>query len=313
MRDGGRIMFESLNPKEKSIISLDLGTPPTLPTPTKPTEAPAQKPEAKPAAVQMCVGQMQTLESAFLHFNGARRRFDDMVRTGLKPEVIFYVVFPQQGLSHSLTTADGLKTIVLTFTSKFMADAYIAAKKMGAVAAACRIENLPQQAEKWMSSGINCYALNACCKCAALSFFPISELTSEDLFLTTWRLDLANRRQFAESYGRNSAAVFGTNPKQARSWLEGIRDHIDPANPYLHWTIAILAGVAGDMEVNADSIKRLDGFGPPFAGKLQGTSFDPTVPGSQMSTMAEAAVGLGISLGYLDPSKMTQKPPQPNE
>ena len=140
--------------------------------------------------------------------------------------------------------------------------------------------------------------------------YPIAELQSEDAFLSTWRIDLANRRQFAESYGRNAAAVIGSNAKQARVWLEGIRDHIDGGNPYLHWVIAILAGMTGDMEANAASIKRLDAFGPPFTGKLQGTSFDPTVKGSQFSTMAEAMLGLGVSLGYVDPSKMAQAPKQ---
>ena len=142
--------------------------------------------------------------------------------------------------------------------------------------------------------------------------FPISELQNEDIFLSTWRLDLANRRQFSETYGRNAAAVIGTNAKQARIWLEGMRDHLEPANPYLHWVIAVLAGMAGDMEANAASIKRLNAFGPPFTGKLQGVSFDPTVPGSQLRTMAEAMMGLGVSLGYLDPNKMGQaaKPPK---
>jgi hypothetical protein len=305
-------MFDNFNPKDKSLISLDLGNPAPRPAPSGPTPTPAatpnDKPEAKPSVIQMCVGQTLSLEGAFAHFTCARRKFEEMVRTSLKPEILFYIVFPQQGLSYSLTTPDGLKTIVPIFTSRPMAEAYITGRKMSAVAAACRLENLPTQAEQWITSGINSYGLNACCRCFALSFFPISELQSEDSFVLTWRLDLANRRQFAQIYGRNASSVLGTNAKQARIWLEGIRDHIDPANPYLHWVIAVLAGIAGDMEANTASINRLDAFGPPFTGKLQGTSFDPTVPGSQLSTMAEAMLGLGISLGYLDPSKMTQEP-----
>lgn len=306
-------MFGSFNPKDGKLTSLDLGTPPPRKAPAAPGPAPEAKVDVKPPAVPMCVAQTQTLEGTYAHFTGARRKFEDMVRTGVRPEILFYVVFPQQGLTHSLTTSDGLKTIVLIFSSKFMAAAYISAKKLGAVAAACRVENLFKQAEQWITSGINSYALNTCCRCVTLTVFPISELQSEDIFLSTWRLDLANRRQFAESYGRNAGAVVGKNAKQARVWLEGIRDHIDPANPYLHWVIAVLAGLAGDMEANAASIKRLDAFGPPFTGKLQGTSFDPTVQGSQLGTMSEALIGLGVSLGYLDPSKIVQEPSPPKE
>lgn len=306
-------MFDSFNPKDKSLTSLDLGTPP----PRKPAPAPPPKSEpaaaAKPPMAQVCVAQVQTLEGAYIHFAGARQKFEQMVKADLKPEILFYIVFPQQGLSHTLTTNDGLKTAVPLFTSKVMAEAYLSARKLPAVAAACRIENLPQQAEKWTTAGINSYALNICCKCLAMNMYPLAELESEDLFLSTWRLDLANRRQFAEVYGRNAAGAVSANPKQARIWLEGIRDHIDPANPYLHWVIAVLAGMAGDMEANSASIKRLDAFGPPFQGKLQGTSFDPTVPGSQLSTMAEGLLGLGVSLGYIDLSKMQQEPKPPKE
>ncbi|RXH57577.1 hypothetical protein [Granulicella sibirica] len=297
-------MFENFNQKDKKLTSLDLGNPPPRKTP--PAPAPDPKADAKPVAVQVCVAQTHTPEGAFVHFLGAHRKFEEMVRIGLKPEVLFYVVFPQQGLTHSITTADGLKTIVLIFTLKAMADAYISAKKLAAVAAACRVEDLSTQADLWMAAGINSYAFNMCSRCFSLTVFPISELQNEDIFLSTWRLDLANRRQFSETYGRNAAAVIGTNAKQARIWLEGMRDHLEPANPYLHWVIAVLAGMAGDMEANAASIKRLNAFGPPFTGKLQGTSFDPTVPGSQLSTMAEAMIGLGASLGYLDPNKMGQ-------
>ena len=305
-------MFDNADSKDRKIISLGLGNP--VPRPASPAAPPTPQPKAevKPPVLQVCMAQAFTLEGMYLQFAGTHRKFEDMVWTGLKPDVFFYVVFPQPGLTHSVTSPDGLKTIVPLFTSKAMAEAYITGKKLGAVAAACRLENASSQAEQWMSSGINSYALNVCSRCLLTSVFPVAELQSEDQFLTTWRMDLANRRQFAEGYGRNAAAMIGTNAKQARACLEGIRDHIDPGNPYLHWVIAVLAGLAGDMEANQASIKKLEAFGPAFTGKLQGTSFDPTVPGSQAGTMGEALLGLGLSLGYLDAAKLAQKSKEPN-
>jgi len=248
-----------------------------------------------------------TLEGTHMHFAGTCRKIEELRKAGTKPELLHYLVYPQQGHIYSVTTSSGSQTILPLFSSKPMADAYIAAKKIGAVAAACRLENLPALGEKWVAAGMNFFAFNICCKCTSFVLHPIAELQSQEPVVNSWRNDLALRRQFAEAFGRNAYSAIGSNPKFARGWFEGMRDHIDPANPYLHWIIALLAGMAGDMAANAASIKRLEEFGPPFVGKLQGTSFDPAQPGSQASTMGEAMIGLGASLGILDPGKMVKK------
>ena len=291
---------------DAGLTSLDLrNVPPAppraaLPSATQGSPKAAVQPSVNPPCVQM----LMNLEAAYSHFSGAHRRLQEIVTADLKPEILFYLVFPQQGHCFSITTADGTKTILPVFTSRAMADSYIAARKIGAVAAACRIENLASQAEHWIAVGTNSYTLNMCCRCISLQVFPISDFQSEEVFLNTWRLDLANRRQFAEVYGRNASNAFASNPKQARNWLEGIRDHIDPANPYLHWMIALLAGISGDMEAKADSLKRAEAFGPTFAEKLRRTSTNLTEPGAQIASMSEAMLGLGISLGYLAPNKL---------
>ncbi len=243
-----------------------------------------------------------------MYFGGAFLKIQELQKTEAKPELLFYLVYPQQGHTFSVTTSDGAKTILPLFTAKPMADAYIAARKIGAVAAVCRLENLPALGEKCTATGMNFYAFNICCRCSIFILRPIAELQSQELFLNSWRNDFGHRRQFAETFGRNAYNAIASNPKGARTWFEGMRDHIDGANPYLHWMIALLAGMAGDMAANAESIRRLEQFGPPFIGKLQGTSFDLRQPGSQMSTMPEAMLGLAASLGILDPAKIEKKP-----
>lgn len=100
----------------------------------------------------------------------------------------------------------------------------------------------------------------------------------------------------------------GKNNKLARASLEYLRDHFDAFNPYVHWMIAVLAGMEGDMKANAESIAKLEQFGPPFVGKLQGTSFDMS-PGSQFATFPEATMGLLLSYKCLDLEKLKNKPP----
>ena len=121
-------MFEHFNHNDKKLTSLDLGNPPPRTTP--PAPAPDLKADAKPVGVQVCVAQTHTPGGCVRTLLGGTPQVSKRwVRIGLKPEVLFYVVFPQQGLTHSITTADGLKTIVLIFTLKAMADAYISAKE----------------------------------------------------------------------------------------------------------------------------------------------------------------------------------------
>lgn len=310
-------MFGSFKPKSRKgddpgITTLDLRvpTPPVAQSPPKASaaSAPQAVPKAAPQPVPACVALTFTLEGAQLYSNGLLLKIQELQKTEAKPELLYYLVYPQQGHTLSVTTSDGSRTILPLFTSRPMADAYIAAKKLGAVAAACRMEKLPAQSEKWAAAGMNFYAINMCCRCVNFGFQPIAELQSQEQVVNRWRNDTAQRRQFGETFGRNAYNAIGSNPKAARTWFEGMRDHIDPANPYLHWVIAVLAGMAGDMDANATSIKRLEEFGPPFIGKLQGTSFDPAQPGSQLSTMPEAMAGLAISLGILDASKLEKKP-----
>lgn len=309
-------MFDLFKPKssqdhDSGITSLDLraAAPPADRSPAEPVSAPAPQPVPKPAQqlVPACAQLAINLEGAQMYFTGAVLKLLQLQNTRAKPELLLYLVYPQQGHAFSVTTTDGARTILPLFTSKPMAHAYIAAKKIGAVPAACRLENLPALAEKWAAAGMNFYAFNLCCRCSSFVPNPIAELDSQESVINRWRVDFVHRRQFAELYGRNAYNAIGTNPKAARACFEAMRDHIDPANPYLHWIIALLAGMAGDMAANAASIARLEEFGPPFVGKLQGTSFDPAEAGSQMNTMPEAMTGLAASLSILDPRKMEKK------
>jgi hypothetical protein len=107
-------------------------------------------------------------------------------------------------------------------------------------------------------------------------------------------------------------AKLGKNNKMARASLEYLRDHFDAGNPYVHWMIAVLAGMDGDMKANAESIAQMEQFGPPFVGKLQGTSFDMS-PGSQFATFPEAMMGLLLSYKCMNVEKLAQKPATPPE
>lgn len=298
-------MFDRFKPFAKKgenskLTSLDLHIEPA--SQPQPGAKPAQEAQSgtPPAPIPSCLQIAINPEGLLALGKDFLRRSNERMKSGQRPQVVLYLVFPQQGHTLTVSTKDGKKTILPLFGSTWIAKAYLTAKGLQAVIAACRLDALADQADKWIAAGINCYALNPCFRCGNSTLYPIAELQSEEQFLQTWGLDAITRRLFAEIIVRNCKNQFGSNPKLVRDSLERVRDHLDCGMPYLHWVIAVLAGMAGDMQANAAAIQRLEEFGPDFAGKLKGNSFDPKEPGSQMATMPEAMTGLLASYGILN-------------
>jgi hypothetical protein len=272
--------------EEPELTSLNLKTE----VPARPSQG--QNPQAPPAPPPgPCVQVSLSLEGNFNFYKELRRRREEFVASGVKLDAVFYLVFPQQGHTLTLSTPDGKRTILYLFTSKIMADGYLARRKLGAVAAGCRVSSLGEQVEKWATAGINAYGLNACAKCANAAVGPLSDLQSEQKFQDCWSLDAMNRRLFAETalrfWQQNMKDVAGY-----RKALEGIRDHVDPGCPYIHMLIAAIAGMQGDKESAAGAIQWLDRFGPPFTGKLNAETIMQATPEGWTGSAAEGMLGL---------------------
>lgn len=265
----------------------------------KPTGANPTAATPNPAPAQQCLQFGLNPEGMLSVCKGFRRRFEEWQKSGHKPAAIFYLVFPQQGHPLSTSTKDGKRTFLFLFATPQMARAFAAAKDLKAVIAACRLESLPGEADRWIAAGINSYALNPCPRCGNMTLYAITELQSEPQFVETWALDAVNRKVFGELVVRGCQNQIGANPTGVRSSLERMRDHLDCCNPYLHWVIALLAGMAGDMQANAAGIERLEELAPQLAAKVKGKTFEPGDQ-SQMLTMGEAMLGLLASYGIVN-------------
>lgn len=287
-------MFDRFKSKsqEPELTSLGLKTD----APTQPIQG--QNPQSAPAPVP-CVQVSLGLEGNFNFYRELRRRHEQFVATGPKLDAVFYLVLPQQGHTLTVSTPDGKRTILYLFTSQIMADGFLAKRKLGAVAAGCRVPSLGEQVDKWTATGINAYGLNPCAKCANAAVGPLSDLHSEQKFQDCWTLDAMNRRLFAETalrhWQQNMKDVTGH-----RKALEGIRDHVDPGSPYIHMMIAVMAGMQGDKETAAGAIQTLDRFGPPFTGKLNAETIVPGKVETWSSALSEAMLGLYAVYGIVN-------------
>jgi hypothetical protein len=293
--------FKSRSGKDESdLTSLDLrAEAPPVPKPGAPPNPSPNATQSPAAPVIPCPQIGINLEGNLTFYKEVRRRHEEFLTLGGKVELVFYLVYPQQGHTLTVSTPDGKKTILFLFTSNMMADAYLAPRKLQAVTAGCRFEALAAQADKWIASGINFYGLNACARCSSATTYPISDLQSEEKLRESMGLDAVNRRFFGETLLRIWQNQSAKDIPGYRRALDGLRDHIDPANPYLHMLIAGLAGMQGDTQGMVAAIKRLDQFGPPFKGKLTEKSIDPTKP-ETWTSVTEATAGLLASYGILN-------------
>ena len=234
-----------------------------------------------------------------------KRRYEVWLETGIRPLLLFFGVLPQQGQSITGATQDGKFTIVFLFDTPIAAKAFLGEKQPAATIAGLPLRSLIQQAEKWANAGVNAFAVNPCPICGPRNIYPAKHFDSLEGFMKVWGNETVMRQFRSSLLAQQAHGSLGKDNKATRTLLEYLWKHFDASNPYVVWTLAVFAGMDGDMTANASYIKKLEEFGPPFIGKLHGTSFDMS-PGSQLATLPEALMGLLLSYGLL---KIPNQPP----
>jgi hypothetical protein len=146
--------------------------------------------------------------------------------------------------------------------------------------------------------------LDVCPRCGNGVAIPIKEKElSEKQLLSTWAIRMTTRNYMAQklisAYLKPSSDNSQTtgSRKEKRKLLEELRDHVDCGVPYVHWLIAIEAGIDRDEEVLQESIRRLEEFGQHFKGKVVTSD----VPEEWGKSLGEAHLGLLGSFEMLKP------------
>jgi hypothetical protein len=242
------------------------GKPQELPPDGGPGKAAAAGPTQQP--VIGCPAMMFTLQAAGAYAAAVQQHYEELKKSEQRPALIFYLAYPQQGHPVSVTTTDGSKTILLLFRSTPGAKAYAAARAPGSVVAACKLEALPEQEERWEAAGLNFFALDPCSRCQGMSIAMMGRLRAEDEFLHSWNLETATRRVFGQMFLRNWQANMAKTNLTNAAILQGFRDHVDPGNAHLNLLIAGCAGMNSDKARVVDARTRLADFGPEFAGMV---------------------------------------------
>jgi hypothetical protein len=292
------------HPEKSPLTSLDLETP----VPPPKTEAPAN---ASTKAVTKCsVLHFRDEAHKAAVFADQTKQYREWTARGQRPISLYFGVLPQQGLPMSSCSVDGKLTTLYFFDTPFAAKYAFERLRPTPAIAGCTVGSVPAKGEKWIAAGINSFAMIPCRLCGPRNVFRAENLLSHDKFTQCLGVEIVQRAFRTRGLALQTQAQLAKNKAVARASLEYLRDHFDAGNPYVHWMIAILAGMEGDMKANADSIAQMEELGPEFAEKLRGKPFDAS-PESQFLTFPEAMMGILLSYKCLDMEKLANKPPTP--
>jgi hypothetical protein len=203
-----------------------------------------------------------------------KRRANKMLEAGRRPQALYLAVdAANKGWFSSRTTNPG-RNVLLIFTSGFAAMDYLKTVKIAGGVHQFPFESLPVYVEHWRKAGLDSFVLDRCPRCLDFLFMTIDAKTEEQ-FLTLWAVHRATRdfqsERLVHAYFdllKAAKSASGMQHREARNFLETLRDHVDYSVPYVHWLIAIHAGMDGDQEAKIASIQNLEAFGSDFKGKV---------------------------------------------
>jgi hypothetical protein len=224
-----------------------------------------------------------------------------MVEEGKRPDSLYLLVDIATGGLITVTNPGHFTLPV--FTSGFAAADYIKVKSLAGGIHRFPSDSWVTYVQRWRDDGIDSFVLDFCPRCGNGLAIPIKEeeLTEQQL-LSLWAVRMTSRNYQAQKLIRayldtSSDNGQATGRKEKRKLLEELRDHVDCGVPYVHWLIAIEAGIDRDEEVRQESIRRLEEFGQYFKGKV----VQSDAPEEWARSLAEANLGLLGSFEMLKP------------
>jgi hypothetical protein len=241
------------------------------------------------------------------------RGIKQLLDSGKHPEAVFFGGNPQTGAHMVFRNQSPVFQAIPLFSSPLLVKDYLKATGTGSPTEmqvlGINMDSLPQVAEQWRSHGIDSFFFNRCPRCPILQpISPQDKLITKKQLTFMWATNMAIRNWRAAKLVREYLGYQGDDAIQSkRATLGLLRDHVAYDNPYIHWLIALIAGIQGDRAAQSAAIETLKEFGPRVLNEM------PFADGSKcdeawVDAMAKAHVGLLASFGLLQ-SQPTQ--PQP--
>jgi hypothetical protein len=277
---------------DKEITSLNLENPKPKSSPSDPS---ASFPQVDPKFLTAAKPEVE-------------RRAKQMLDAGKRPKDLYLAIDATHNELIVYRTNTGKNTLLI-FTSGRSARDYMKTTTIEGGVHWFAFESLPAYIERWRKEQADYFVLDRCPRCPRFAAINLEGITQES-FLVAWAVHKATRSFQAERIIRayldtsdSKKDTPATKPfrREKRQLLEILRDHIDCNVPYVHWLIALDAGMDGDEEVRTAAIQSLEAFWPEFKDKVAPGMSSGGDTDAWVKSVSEAHLGLLGTFGMLRP------------
>jgi hypothetical protein len=232
-------------------------------------------------------------------------RTRQLIESGQKPELICFLQDPSSHTPLARITREPEHKALLLFTSPILAHFFLRTRQMPFQVAGVKLDEIATVAEDWGKRGFDAFILDLSPKAPLFNVVPVKDnLITCEALVFAWATGRTIRNwqaqmRLAEFYGKtNPGQPFPEALTKQRAALETLRDFGSFDVPFVHWMIALIAGMQGDESARLAATATLESFGPAFVGKttrIEGREGEK----AWAESMAAAQVGLLAEYGML--------------
>jgi hypothetical protein len=277
-------------------------------------EGPVSSHASLPAQAKTVAEQLQARKEMQAKFDQSpmaavvQQRAKALLESGPWPEAMYYGTQPGTNVPVGFVSPDKTKGMVLIFSSPILAYQLFRTKALHHAGAAFEIrefklDEMEETAQGWKSHGFNAFLFNLTPKkISPPSIDARGGVINKEMLLRAWAGNRVACTVLAEAWRLEFSATnaedasFQERLKRQRAALENLRDMGAGHVPFVHWQIALIAGMQGDEEGRLAATASLEEFGPDFVGKTVNSADDLKSWGESMSL---SMVGLMTEFGML--------------
>ena len=234
-----------------------------------------------------------------------QQRTKDLLNSGKHPEQICFL---RQRESHkllALETKEPPRRALLIYTSPALAHFYVQTKDLPFEVAGVKLDDIAPVAEDWKKCGFDAFIMNLSPHASVFNVMnPRDNLITREQLVFAWATlrtarDWQAQTRLNEFYDEGTSNLGSPEmQRKLRGVLETLRDSGSFDVPFVHWVIALIAGMQKDEPGRIPATATLESFGPDFLGKTANVENEDGMKawGSSMTT---ATVGLLAEFGML--------------
>jgi hypothetical protein len=305
----GSLFGGKQKPEEMTRLNLE------SPTPVEPARpADANPATATPAAAKPIAEQLQEAQARQEAFNkspaadAARRMADAILQSGNLPKAVYFARYQNSEIPVGLLSPDRTKGVVFLFSSPVLALHFLRNSKQPFDLCQLDLDDMEATARAWKALTFNSYIFDPSPEKTNAPLLDMRDgIIHKEVVLRSWAATRVTRNAIADAWRveyLNGGKTGATNPetlRKQRELLEHLRDMGAYDVPFVHWVIAIIAGLQGDEAARLAATKTLEEFGPSFVGK--------TEPRSAGGDIKQWADSMGVAyLGLLAEFGMAKGP-----